>query len=101
VITLETELEHIITTTLQQSRKSGELMIDPKMADNLFSAVDVEKRNTEDKGLPAVLIVSPGIRPWLAKALRTRSPGLSVLSYTEIPEDQDVKVIAKIGLTAS
>ena len=101
VITLETELEHIITTTLQQSRKSGELMIDPKMADNLFSSIDVEKRNTEDKGLPAVLIVSPGIRPWLAKALRTRSPGLSVLSYTEIPEDQDVKVIAKIGLTAS
>lgn len=101
VITLETELEHIITTTLLQSRKSGELLIDPKMADNLFSAIDVEKRNTEDKGLPAVLIVSPGIRPWLAKGLRTRSPGLSVLSYTEIPEDQDVKVTAKIGLTAS
>jgi flagellar biosynthesis component FlhA len=46
------------------------------------------------------LIVSPGIRPWLAKAMRMRSPGLRVLSYTEIPEDQDVKVIAKIGLNA-
>ena len=101
VITLETELEHIITTTLLQSRKSGELVIDPKMADNLFAAIDAEKRNTEDKGLPAVLIVSPGIRPWLAKAMRARSPGLSVLSYSEIPEDQDVKVTAKIGLTAS
>lgn len=101
VITLETELEHLISNTLLQSRKSGELVMDPKLAENLFTAIDVEKRQTEDKGLPAVLIVSPGIRPWLAKAMRVRSPGLRVLSYTEIPEDQDVKVIAKIGLNAS
>lgn len=98
VITLETELEHLISNTLLQSRKSGELVMDPKLAENLFAAIDAEKRQTEDKGVPAVLIVSPGIRPWLAKAMRVRSPGLRVLSYTEIPEDQDVKVIAKIGL---
>lgn len=100
VITLESELEHLISNTLLQSRKSGELVIDPKLAENLFTAIDEEKRQTEDKGLPAVLIVSPGIRPWLAKAMRNRSPGLRVLAYTEIPEDQDVKVIAKIGLNA-
>jgi flagellar biosynthesis protein FlhA len=100
VITLETELEHLISNTLLQSRKSGELVMDPKLAENLFAAIDSEKRQTEDKGLPAVLIVSPGIRPWLAKAMRMRSPGLRVLSYTEIPEDQDVTVIAKIGLNA-
>lgn len=101
VITLEPDLEHLISNTLLQSRKSGELVMDPKLAENLFSAVDQEKRKTEDKGLPAVLIVSPGIRPWLSKAMRNRSPGLSVLSYTEIPEDQDIKVIAKIGLNAA
>ena len=100
VITLETDLEHLISNTLLQSRKSGELVMDPKLAENLFTAIDAEKRQTEEKGLPAVLIVSPGIRPWLAKAMRVRSPGLRVLSYTEIPEDQDVKVIAKIGLNA-
>jgi flagellar biosynthesis protein FlhA len=100
VITLESELEHLISNTLLQSRKSGELVMDPKLAENLFNAIDREKRQTEDKGLPAVLIVSPGIRPWLAKAMRNRSPGLRVLAYTEIPEDQDVKVIAKIGLNA-
>lgn len=101
VITLEPDLEHLISNTLLQSRKSGELVMDPKLAENLFSAVDQEKRKTEDKGLPAVLVVSPGIRPWLSKAMRNRSPGLSVLSYTEIPEDQDIKIIAKIGLNAA
>jgi len=101
VITLETELEHLLSSTLQQSRKSGELVIDPKLAESLFRAIDDEKRQTEEKGLPPVLIVSPGIRPWLAKVLRSRSRGLSVLSYTEIPEDQDIKVIAKIGLNAA
>lgn len=100
VITLESELEHLISNTLLQSRKSGELVMDPKLAENLFKAIDEEKRQTEDKGIPAVLIVSPGIRPWLAKAMRARSPGLRVLAYTEIPEDQDVNVIAKIGLNA-
>jgi flagellar biosynthesis protein FlhA len=40
-----------------------------------------------------VLVVAPSIRPWLSKMVRHRIPEMTVLSYTEIPDDQAVKVI--------
>jgi len=33
------------------------------------------------------------LRPWLARMVRHRISDLTVLSYSEIPEDQAVKVI--------
>jgi flagellar biosynthesis protein FlhA len=50
-------------------------------------------RATEELGLPAVLVVSPAIRPWMSRAVRYRVNDLTVLSYSEIPDDQAVKVI--------
>jgi flagellar biosynthesis protein FlhA len=41
----------------------------------------------------AVLVVSPSIRPWLSQAVRHRISDLTVLSYSEIPDDQSVKVV--------
>ena len=84
--------------TLNKSRQSGELIIDPQMAENLLKAIAQEKRNAEEAGNPAVMVVSPGVRTWLAKTLRQRAPGLTVLAYTELPDDQNVRVIARIGL---
>ena len=50
-------------------------------------------RTVEDMGHPAVLVVSPVIRPWLSKAVRYRVNDLTLLSYSEIPDDQTVKVV--------
>ncbi|MFM8665712.1 MAG: hypothetical protein ACKOE3_06030, partial [Betaproteobacteria bacterium] len=52
-------------------------------------------------GQPAVLVVSPGVRPWLARKVRHRINDLTVLSYSEIPEDQAVKVIHTVTADAS
>ena len=50
----------------------------------------------EEEGLPAVLVVSPLIRGWLSKAVRYRVNDLTVLSYSEIPDDQSVKVVQTV-----
>jgi len=52
----------------------------------------------ENQGHPAVLVVSPGIRPWLAKIIKHRLADLTVLSYSEIPDDQSIKVVATIDV---
>ncbi|MFZ9583855.1 MAG: hypothetical protein ACO280_02740, partial [Pseudohongiellaceae bacterium] len=54
----------------------------------------------EEKSLPAVLVVSPGLRPWLSKSLKQRARGMTVLAYTEIPEDQNISVLAKVTITS-
>jgi flagellar biosynthesis protein FlhA len=57
-------------------------------------------RAIEDTGLPAVLVVSPSVRGWLAKAVRHRVPDLTVLSYAEIPDEQSVRVIRTVAAEA-
>lgn len=100
VITLDPGLENLLQNTLAQSRKAGELVLDPKVAESLFKSVAEEKTAAEEKGIPPVMVVSPGLRLWLSKSLKQRAPGLTVLSYTEIPEDQNISVLAKISLGA-
>jgi flagellar biosynthesis protein FlhA len=49
---------------------------------------------------PAVLVTSPTLRPWLSRILRPRVPGLAVLSYSELPEDTNLKVTQSITVQA-
>ena len=74
------------------------MIIEPKLAEGLFKALAENTQEVENQGLPAVLVVSPGIRPWLSKIIRHRLADLTVLSYSEIPEDQSVKVVATVSI---
>ena len=44
-------------------------------------------------------MVAPPVRPWLAKMIKQRFGDTTILSYTEIPEDQKIKVFARIGIS--
>ena len=98
VITLEPSLEQMLHNVLQQSSNSQSLVIEPQLAEGLFKALAENTQQVENQGLPAVLVVSPGIRPWLSKIIRHRITDLTVLSYSEIPEDQSVKVVATVSI---
>ena len=98
MITLEPNLEQMLHNILQQSSANQGLIIEPKLAEGLFKALAENTQEVENQGLPAVLVVSPGIRPWLSKIIRHRLADLTVLSYSEIPEDQSVKVVATVSI---
>ena len=93
VMTLEPTLEQLLHNVLQQSQPGQPVVMEPSLAENLFAALREGSRAVEDMGHPAVLVVSPVIRGWLSKAARFRVNDLTVLSYSEIPDDQAVKVI--------
>ncbi len=97
VMTLEPQLEQMLHNAVQQSQQSKTLTIDPELAEALFKSMRAEVQTIEDQGQPAILVVSPIIRPWLSNLVRPRIPDLTVLSYTEIPEDQSVNVVATIN----
>jgi hypothetical protein len=54
----------------------------------------------EAAGQPSILLVTPPIRPWLAKLVRHSIPGLQILAYNEIPDNKQIKVVANIGTDA-
>jgi len=97
VMTLEPQLEQMLHNAVQQSQQSKTLTIDPELAEALFKSMRIEVKKIEDQGQPAILVVSPIIRPWLSNLIRPRIQDLTVLSYTEIPEDQSVNVVATIS----
>ncbi len=93
VMTLEPSFEQLLHNVLQQTQPGQPVVMEPGLSENLFAALREGARTMEDDGNPAVLVVSPLIRTWLSKAVRHRVNDLTVLSYSEIPDDQSVKVI--------
>jgi flagellar biosynthesis protein FlhA len=98
VITLDPNLEQMLIGSVAQSTKMGEIVIEPNLVEGLLESVKKQKNEAEEKGYPAVIVVAPPIRPWLARMIKQRFPDTTVLSYTEIPEDQKIKVFARIGI---
>ncbi len=100
VMTLEPSLEQLLHNVLQQSQPGQPVVMEPSLAESLFAALRDGTRVLEEEGLPAVLVVSPLIRAWLSKAARHRVNDLTVLSYSEIPDDQAVEVIHTVDAQA-
>ena len=93
VMTLDPGLEQLLHNVLQQQGNGPNVVMEPGLAERLFAALRQGAKDVEELGSAAVLVVSPAIRPWLSKAVRHRVSELIVLSYSEIPDDQAVKVI--------
>ncbi|MFZ2738522.1 MAG: flagellar biosynthesis protein FlhA [Burkholderiaceae bacterium] len=93
VMTLDPGLEQLLHNVLQQQDHGQGVVIEPGLAERLFVALREGAKEVENQGHGAVLVVSPAIRPWLAKSVRHRVNELVILSYGEIPDDQAVKVI--------
>ena len=96
VITFNPEFEQMLITMSKKSGSDG-LLIDPLLAKKMIkSIIDVgEKSPTESNSL--VIVTSPVIRKDLSILLRQHIDDMVVLSFTELPENKRVKVIATIG----
>ena len=93
VMTLDPNLEQLLHNVLQQTAPGQSMALEPGLSERLFAALREGARAVEEMGHPAVLVVSPAIRPWLSKAVRYRVNEMTLLSYSEIPDDQSVKVV--------
>jgi flagellar biosynthesis protein FlhA len=98
IITLEQSLEQLLNNSIPDNSTSKDVLLEPKLIESLTDSVMREKLSAEESGFPAVLVVSPKIRPWLSKILRQRVGNLSVLAYTEVPEDQEIRVIGRVEI---
>jgi len=96
VMTLDPQLEQILQQSLQSSNDGG-AGIEPGLAEQMHKSLEENAQQLEVQGIPAVLLVSSILRPWLARFLRHTISGLHVLAYNEIPDDRQVKVIATVG----
>ncbi|WP_439136110.1 flagellar biosynthesis protein FlhA [Pseudomaricurvus sp.] len=100
VITLEAGLEQLLLQSIQQSQKTGGggAFIEPQLAEKLQrSLIDVAQKQ-EMKGKSVVLLVAAPIRNMMAKFVRFSMPDMSVLAYTEIPDNKQITIEASVGV---
>ena len=96
VITLDADLERLCLNSVA-SENDGGLGIEPGLAERLYQSLADSVQRQELNGEPAVLLVNPKLRPWLATMVRHTIPLLKVLAYSEIAETKRLKVVANIG----
>jgi len=99
---LSGDLENMLLGSLNQARQNGKLAldsypIDPNLLTQLQMNMPIVREQMKQQGAAPLLLVMPQIRPLLARYARLFAPGLSVLSYNEIPEQRDVSIIGSLG----
>ena len=96
VIVLEPGLERL----LQQALASGgedSAGIEPGLLEQIQVALGDAARQQELSGQEPILLVAAGLRPWMARFVRQGISSMHVLSYNEIPDNRQIKVINTIG----
>ncbi len=96
VITLDPALEQVLQDSMAVGAETSP-GFEPGLADRIQTALGESTRRQEAAGEPAVLLVAPKIRPWIARLMRHSTPTLAVLAYNEIPENRRIRVIAAVG----
>lgn len=96
VVTLAPDLEQILQQSLASGREEA-VSIEPGLADRIQTSLKQLVDQQEAAGQPSILLTAPALRPSLAKFARFGIKGLHVLSYQEIPDNKQIKVIATVG----
>jgi len=96
VLTLAPELEQILLSSLSSSGVGG-AAVEPGLADRLQQTVAEAAQRQEVSGEPAVLLVQPQLRPWLARFTRHVAQNLHVLAYNEVPDNRRVRLVQALG----
>ncbi len=96
VITLDPSLEQLLLQSVQGAGEA-DVGIEPGLAQRLHDSLAQAAQQQEVKGEAAILLVAPGLRQWLARLVRHAIPALHVLSFNEVPENKQIKVVASIG----
>ncbi|WP_421621513.1 flagellar biosynthesis protein FlhA [Alkalilimnicola ehrlichii] len=96
VMTLDPQLEQMLLNAIQGGGETSG-GFEPGLAERLQQSLADTTRKQEMSGQPAVLLTSPQLRSWLQRLIRHSVPSLHVLSYNEIPDDRQVRIVATVG----
>lgn len=96
VITLSPELEQMLHQSMQMAGDDG-AGIEPGLAERLQKSLTDGAQQQEMAGDSPILLTSGILRSVLAKFVKYTIPGLRVISYQEIPDDKQIKIVSAIG----
>ncbi len=100
--TLDNALENLLLGSLNQAQQAGKVSldsfpVDPNILTQLQSTLPVVLEQLKAQNLTTVLLVTPQLRPLIARYARLFAAGLHVLSYNEVPDDVDLRIVGNVN----
>tara|TARA_Y100001960_G_scaffold330636_1_gene425212 strand:+ start:230 stop:2329 length:2100 start_codon:yes stop_codon:yes gene_type:complete len=96
VITLAPELEQMLHQSLQNAGDEG-AGIEPGLAERLQTSLREAHQTQEMLGDPSILLTSGMLRSVLSRFVKHTIPGLRVMSYQEVPDERQIKIVSSVG----
>ena len=96
VMTLESDLEHMLITMVRQSGEEG-LILDNSLAEQLLRKISETSEKLSAEGRQVVMVVSPAIRRQFSQLVRQHIEDMAVLAFTELPDSRKIEVVATIS----
>jgi flagellar biosynthesis protein FlhA len=97
LITFDPALENMLRQSLGQGGDGRAPAIEPGLAERIQQALRESVQRVQAEGRSAILVVPPELRATLARWLRSLVSGLHVLSYNEIPDDRQLRIVSTVG----
>ena len=92
---LDGQLEQILLASLRAD--PAQAAVEPGLAQRLMDRARDMMQNMEAQGASPVLLTVAPLRQFLARLLARSAPRLRVLSYTEVPDTKQVRIISTLG----
>lgn len=96
VITLDPKLEQLLETSLQQSEKGTNLILQPELTSKILDSIGQEISNATDQNEQPIIICSPLLRQQIRKMTENHYSDLVVISYNEIIMGVNIKSMGNI-----
>lgn len=99
VAVIDHDLVQVLLKSIQTNQSVSEKMIviEPSLTEKLFNSLLEYVRKCELQSIPTVLLLSHELRTVLERVFKPSIPNLHFLSYSEVPEEKQIKIIERIG----
>jgi flagellar biosynthesis protein FlhA len=100
ILTMDRNVEEIISDGIQSSGQESFLAIEPSTAQRIITDIRNGMERFNQTGTSPVLIASPSIRRHVKKLTERFIPGLAVISHNEIPPNVKIQSLGVVSQNA-
>jgi flagellar biosynthesis protein FlhA len=101
-IGLQPQVESTLTSSIRADAGTlGMLTLEPTLARRVVDGLIEAVKMARDEGVEPVLLCAPGLRPHLRELISHDLPAVSVLSFLEVPDAVNVKVVGMAALASA
>ncbi len=97
-VAIDADLEKKIAESLTEEGEERVIAMNPEVLRSFMDKLSKELENLMKKGFTPVVVTSGEIRPYVSRLIMRFIPGVTVISYEEIPDDIPLQVEGVVRL---